>query len=30
MKAAADPKGRLILDHADVGQQVKLVPGIAN
>lgn len=30
VKAAIDPKGRLILDHVNVEQRVKLVPGIAN
>jgi hypothetical protein len=30
MKAAIDQKGRLTLDHADVEQRVKVLPGIAN
>jgi hypothetical protein len=30
MKAAIDPKGRLTIDHVDVEQRVKVLPGIAN
>ena len=30
MKAAIDPKGRLTLDHVNVEQRVKVLPGIAN
>ncbi|HET9583652.1 MAG TPA: hypothetical protein VFP38_06330 [Bradyrhizobium sp.] len=30
MKAAIDPKGRLTVDHVDVEQRVKVLPGIAN
>lgn len=30
MKASIDPQGRLTVDHADVQQRVKALPGIAN
>ena len=30
MKAAIDQKGRLTLDHVDVGQRVRVLPGIVN
>jgi hypothetical protein len=30
MKAAIDPKGRLTLDHVNVEQRLKVLPGIAN
>ena len=30
MKAAIDLKGRLTVDHVDVEQRVKVLPGIAN
>lgn len=30
MKAAIDPQGRLTVEHADDGQRVKVLPGIAN
>jgi hypothetical protein len=30
MKAAIDPQGRLIVEHADDEQRVKVLPGIAN
>lgn len=30
MKAAIDQKGRLTVDHVDVGERVRVLPGIAN
>ena len=30
MKAAIDQKGRLTLDHVEVGQRVRVLPGIVN
>ena len=30
MKAVIDPRGRLTLDHVNVEQRIKLLPGIAN
>ena len=30
MKAVIDPRGRLTLDHVNVEQRIKILPGIAN